>query len=294
MPGRSKTGVKDTDIRACGGDQLVNQKEKILLTEEQETLLVPLYSKAVESQRPNPILEDPKALEILDCVDYDFNKLKVPRKTVVTLCIRAKKIDAYAQQFLVSHPNCIVIHLGCGLDSRYTRLNNGHVEWYDLDLPDVIDLRRKFYAETPSYHMIPSSVTDPGWMDGVTAQGRPMLVVAEGLMMYLKEEDVKALILRLKDAFPGCELVFDAFSVMTARNVGRHPSLKKTGAVVQWGIDDATTIEGWAEGIRLKEEWYFTQSEDLDKLEPGFRLSFKIAGLFTAAQKAQRLLYYSL
>jgi O-methyltransferase involved in polyketide biosynthesis len=273
---------------------MTNHKEKIRLTEEQETLFVPLYSKAVESRQPNSIFVDRKAQEILEHVEYDFAKLKIPRKTAVTLCIRAKKIDTYTREFLTSHPRGIVIHLGCGLDSRYTRVSNGEAEWYDLDMPEVIDLRRKFYRETGIYHMIPSSVTDLGWTDIISPRDCPVLVIAEGLLMYLKEEDVKALIRKLKETFPGCGLVFDAYSVLTAKSVEKHPSIKKTGAAIHWGIDDATAIEQWVEGIRLKEEWYFTQAEEIAKLGSGYRLLFGIASLFTAAKKAHRILYYSL
>lgn len=273
---------------------MTNHKEKILLTEEQETLLVPLYSRAIESQQPKPIFVDGKAQEILKLVEYDFAKLKIPRKTTVTLSIRAKRIDSYTREFLASHPRSVVIHLGCGLDSRYTRVNTGEVEWYDLDMPEVIDLRRKFYEETGTYHMIPSSVTDLGWVDIISPRGRPVLVIAEGLLMYPKKDVVKGLILKLKEAFPGSGIVFDAYSVLTAKSAKKHPSIKKTGAVIHWGIDDATEIEQWAEGIRLKEEWYFTQTEDIEKLGLGYRLVFSIAGLFTAAKKAHRILYYSL
>jgi O-methyltransferase involved in polyketide biosynthesis len=269
-------------------------KEKIVLTEEQETLVVPLYSKATESQRPDPIFVDPMAQEILADVEYDFSRLNTPRKTTLTLCIRANKIDAITRDFLSRHPRSVVIHLGCGLDSRYIRVNNGQVDWYDLDLPEVILLRRKFYQETASYHMIPSSVTHPGWTRLITPGGRPVLVIAEGLLMYLKPEEVKALVCKLIEAFPGCEFVFDAFSVMTAERVKEHPALKKTGAVVRWGIDDAREIERWADGIHLKEEWYFTKADEIKKLGVGYRLSFKIAGLFKAAKTAQRILYYSL
>ncbi len=273
---------------------MTSHKEKILLTEEQETLLVPLYSKAVVSQQPNSIFVDEKAKEIIEHVEYDFTKLKIPRKTVLTLCIRAKKIDAYTREFLAVHPSSIVIHLGCGLDSRYTRVNNGEVEWYDLDMPEVIDLRRKFYEETDTYHMIPSSVTDLDWIDSISLRGRPVLVIAEGLLMYLKEEEVKALILKLKEAFPGCGLVFDAYSVLTAKSAQKHPSIKKTGAVIRWGIDDTTAVEQWAGGIQLMDEWYFTQAEDIQNFGFKYRLAFSIAGLFTAARKAHRILYYTL
>jgi O-methyltransferase involved in polyketide biosynthesis len=147
-----------------------------------------------------------------------------------------------------------VLHLGCGLDTRFFRVDNGQVEWYDLDMPEVIALRRRFFAETGRYRMIPSSVTDLSWIDAVPSQPEPVLIIAEGLLMYLTEAQVKALVLSLKERFPGAGLAFDVFSTLTARNVQRNPSLKKTGAVIRWGIDDATAIERWENGIHLKEE----------------------------------------
>ncbi|WP_424358806.1 class I SAM-dependent methyltransferase [Methanocella sp. MCL-LM] len=273
---------------------MVTSKEKVRLAEAQETLLIPLYSKAVMGKRHNSIFSDPKAEEILGRVEYDFSRLKIPEKTNVMMCMRAKKLDAYAREFLARNPEAVVLHLGCGLDSRCVRVDRGESEWYDLDMPDVIALRRKFYEESGRYHLIPSSVTDLQWVDSVKAQGRPVLVIAEGLLMYLKAEEVKALILKLREAFPGCEMAFDAFSMQTVRRMSQHPSIKSTGATIYWGIDDAQDIEKWADGIRLKEEWYFTDSEDIDKLGLVYRLSFRLAGLFSMARKAQRILYYSL
>lgn len=269
-------------------------KEKISLNEEAETLLITLYSKAVETRRPDPILVDNKALEIVNQVDYDFSRLKVPQKTVAMVLLRARKMDEYTRDFLAHYPQSVVIQLGCGLDSRCLRVAPQQADWYDLDFPQVIDLRRKFYREDDFYHMIAAPVTDLSWMDRVAARGRPVLVLAEGLMMYLHEADVKALVLGLKEAFPGCHLGFDVFSQMTARSVGAHPSLQKTGAAVHWGIDETRQIESWADGIRLQEEWFFTQSEALEKFSPGFRLAFKLAGWFPAARKAHRLVFFRL
>ncbi len=265
-------------------------KEKVTLTKEQETLLIPLFSKAQSS----PIFEDVKARQILDAVQYDFGQLKVPRKTEVTLRIRAKQLDEYTRQFIAAHPNALVLHLGCGLDSRCERVSHPTALWIDLDFPDVIELRRKFYPESASYHLIASSVTDLSWMARAPAQGRPVLVVAEGLLMYLSEAQVKALILKLREVYPGCELACDVFSQFTAERVGGHRSLKQTGALIQWGIDDAHEIEQWATGIRLKEEWYFNQAEEVSRLGAGYRLMFRLAGMSQMANKAHRILYYAL
>lgn len=120
------------------------------------------------------------------------------------------------------------------------------------------------------------------------------MAIAEGLMMYFSEEEVKSLILKLKESYPGCEFVFDAYSTLIARSVKGHPSLRKTGAVIHWGIDDAEAIETWGDGIRLKEEWYFNQAEAIETLAFGYRLVFRLTGLFQAVRKAHRILYYTL
>jgi O-methyltransferase involved in polyketide biosynthesis len=272
----------------------MENKEKILLTKEQETLLIPLYSKAQD----NPILKDEKARQILEQVDYDFGGLKVPQKTVVTLSMRARQLDVYTQEFIDRHPNALVLHLGCGLDSRCQRVTRRESLWFDLDLPDVIALRSKFYPESDTYHMIASSVTDLTWLGRVSPTDRPVFVVAEGLLMYLRESEVRDLILCLHQTFPGCSLVFDAFSKMTVARVESHPSLRKTGASVQWGIDDPHEIESWAEsssgGIQLQEEWFFSRSADIERLSWFYRFMFRLTATFPNVQRAQRLLYYTL
>ncbi len=269
----------------------MNEKTKITLTSEQETLLIPLYTKA---QPGNPLFFDPKAKEILNQVDYDFTRLRVPYKTVILVCQRVKKLDAVTHNFLAEHPSGVVLHLGCGLDSRFWRVDNGKVEWYDLDMPPVAELRQQFYPASERYHLIASSITDLEWMSKVKVDNQPALVIAEGLLMYLGEAEVRRLLLQLRETFPGCRLVADVFSRMAARSATGHPSLKQTGATIGWGVDDPQEIETWSEGIKLLEEWFFTQDPDLDHLSPGYRLVYKLAGLFKMVQRAHRIVYYQL
>ncbi|UCC64105.1 MAG: class I SAM-dependent methyltransferase [Anaerolineae bacterium] len=269
----------------------MDEKAKITLTPEQETLLIPLYAKA---QPGNPLFFDPKARDILSQVDYDFTQLRVPYKTVILICQRAKKLDEAARAFLAEHPSGVVLHLGCGLDSRFWRVDDGIVEWYDLDMPPVVELRQQFYPASERYHLIASSVTDLEWVETVIAAGRPVLAIAEGLLMYLGEEDVRRLLLRLQEAFPGCRLIADVFSRLTARSATRHASLKHTGATLGWGVDDPHEIEDWSPGIRLLEELFFAQDPDLDRLSLGYRLAYKLAGAFKMVQRAHRIVYYQL
>lgn len=263
----------------------------LMLAPEQETLLITLYARA---QPDNPLFFDQMAQEILKRVDYDFARLHVPYKTVVLVCQRSKKLDAVTRDFLAAHADPVVLQLGCGLDSRFWRVDDGRVNWYDLDLPPVIALRRQLLAGNERHHLIAASVTDMSWMEIVALDGRPVLVLAEGLLMYLGETDVRRLVRGLQETFPGCRLIADVFSRQTARSAARHPSLRQTGATIGWGIDDAREVEGWAPGIRLLEEWYFTDDPDLARLSLGYRLAYKLAGAFKMVQKAHRIVYYQL
>ena len=174
-------------------------KEKVRLVAEQETLMITLYAKTLGS--PPGWFKDPAAWKIVEAIDYDFSRLKVKTGTRLTVCLRAMKIDREMREFLQSTPDGVVLHLGCGLDTRFARIDNGLVTWFDLDLPDVIELRRKFFSENERYHMIASSVTDWGWLDQVRVGRKPVFVAAEGLLMYLKPADVKELVLRLQVRF---------------------------------------------------------------------------------------------
>jgi len=266
-------------------------KTKVQLTPEQETLLITLYAKA---HPRNPLFYDPMAEDILNQMDYDFSRLRVPYKTVVLVCQRAKKIDAVVREFLTENPGAVVVQLGCGLDSRFWRLDDGKVRWYDLDMAPVVELRQQFIKGNERYHLIPSSVTDLAWVEGIHAEGKPVIVIAEGLLMYIDEADVKKLVLQLQEEFPGCQLIADVFSKLTARSAANHPSLKSTGAKLGWGIDDPREMEGWAPGIRLLEEWYFSNDPDLGKLNFGYRLAYKLAGAFMMVKRAHRIVHYQL
>jgi O-methyltransferase involved in polyketide biosynthesis len=138
-----------------------------------------------------------------------------------------------------------VLHLGCGLDGRVFRLDPPpSVLWFDIDQPGVIELRRRLYDETEHYRMVGSSVTDPGWLDQIPA-GRPTLVVAEGLLMYLRQDEVRQLLQRLTDRFGCGEMLFD-----TLHPIAPWPSKVATKGIVKWGIGDTRTLEVWNPRLR--------------------------------------------
>ena len=257
----------------------------ITLDKEKETLLIPLYGKAIESRKKKPILLDYKATEVVSKIDFDFNSLKIPRKTNTMMCLRAKLIDNFVKDFLCTHHDSLALHLGCGLDSRYNRINNPDVEWYDLDYKEVIDIRKNFFPETNKYHLISSSVTELKWLEQIPVSSKKNIVIAEGLFMYLREEEIRTLLVAIKNRIGQYTLIFDAYSVLTAKNANRHPSLKKTGAKINWGINNPEELKNWGLGIKLIDKEYFTDYEGIDNLSIINRIMFKIAIYFLLLRK---------
>jgi O-methyltransferase involved in polyketide biosynthesis len=266
--------------------------DKILLNKEMETLFIPLFGKARESRKKVPVLFDKKAIEIVSQLDYDFSSLKIPEKTNVMMCVRAKLIDDFVKDYIDRNKESVALHLGCGLDSRYDRIGNNLVDWYDVDFSEVIAIRRRFFEETDHYHLIGFSDTELMWLEKIPLKKEKYIVVAEGLFMYLKESEIKLLLKKLTERLGDFTLIFDAFSSFAARKVENHPSIKKTGAVIRWGIDNPKELENRGPRIRFVNEKYFTANEEIEKLNFGTRTAFKIANLFPVARKAHRILIY--
>lgn len=266
----------------------------ISLDKEKETLLVPLYGKAKETRKRKPILYDIKAVEIIEKIAYEFKSLKIPGKTNTMMCLRAKLIDNYTKKFLKERNDTVVLHLGCGLDSRYLRVDNKNANWYDLDFEEVINIRKEFFQESEKYHLIASSVTHPDWIENIPVGHANYLVIAEGLFMYLKEDEIKALLNQIKKRTHNYTLIFDAFSIYTAKKVKNHPSIKKTGAQIHWGVDNNKELEKWNSEFTFDRAIFFTSNEDIEKMNRGMKLIYKIANLFPMARNAQRILIYDM
>ncbi len=234
-----------------------------------ETLLATVYVRAMESQRPDALMKDDVAVAMVTQGKFDFSRIKqiyMDDDDKVSLILRNREFDRYVQDFLGHHPEAVVVHLGCGLDARFERVDNGQVEWYDLDLPEVIEARKTLIGgDTPRYHLLGSSMFDNGWLDVVSAnsRGRSCLFVAEGVFMYFEEAQVKALVLRLQARFPRAELVFDAFSPYMVWANNLRMSLTKIGARYHWGLKRGQDLERWGQGLRFLDEWSF-----FDRPEP--------------------------
>ncbi|MEI7989478.1 MAG: class I SAM-dependent methyltransferase [Chloroflexota bacterium] len=229
-----------------------------------KTLLIPLYVRSLESQRPDALIKDENAVALIKRIDYDFSKYKFDKEDQLAIVLRNRAIDRFAQDFITRHPQAVVVQIGCGLDVRFERVDNGQIEWYDLDLAEVIKLRQELIGgEGARYHHLACSVFDSAWIDLLSVHHpRPFLFLAEGVLMYFEEAQVKSLVLTLRRHFPGAELVSDAFSPFIVWANNRRFARTQIGARYAWGMKHGKDLESWGDGIRLLDEWYpFNQPE---------------------------------
>jgi O-methyltransferase involved in polyketide biosynthesis len=217
----------------------------------QETLLIPLYGRAVESRKQEPALRDPRAEEIVEAIDYDFARFdNLPSLTSAVL--RTALYDRWVRDFLAAHPDGTVVEIGTGLNTRYERTDNGRARWIELDLPDVIALRRTFFADTSRRRMLAGSVTDDSWAAAVAelAEG-PYFFSAEAVLPYFDEPQVRAVVDLLAERFPGSRLALDAAGPGLITTQDQHDVLSKVEARLQWVCPDPAILEEWRPGVRL-------------------------------------------
>jgi methyltransferase (TIGR00027 family) len=246
------------------------------------TSFLTLYCHALETLSKDPLFTDPKSVEITTELNKTLSRSTLPldriltsgkldRRLVVHIAIRAKKYDEYVRNFLQKYPDGVVVHIGCGLDSRFLRTDNGRVIFYDLDLPEIIEIKKGFFQESDRYHLIASSVLDVDWMTAVRQQKGPFLFMAEGVFMYLEAKDVRSLVLMLQEKFSGSELVCEVvnslwltplFRKILDYKLQKQAHLGKN-APFRSGIRTSQEMEQWHSGIQLLEEWsYFDSHEE--------------------------------
>ncbi len=232
-----------------------------------ETLLFALHIRAEDARLANSILHDEQAILLEEQIEFNYTKFKLNPFDQVAAILRVREFDRYAQDFLNKYARPVVVHIGCGLDTRYYRVDNGLLEWYDLDLPEVIAFRQRLIPATDRSHSIGCSIFDPAWIEAVPRQpGLKHLFMAEGVFPYFTKEQVKQIFLILAAKFPGSELVCDG---MTPTMVWLHNLeliASRVKARLYWGLKNGREPETWGGGIRLLSEWYY-----FDQPEPRLR-----------------------
>ena len=222
-------------------------KERVQLGAVQETLLIPLWARAVDFLKPHSILKDAQAAELVKRIDYDFSKFAGAWKSQVGCCLRGAIFDQWTRAELAKDPETLVVEIGAGLDTRYERLGGAARRWIDLDMPDSMALRRRFFVENSQRRFIEGSALEEDWTKPVRAMAEehPVVFVAEGVLMYFSEEDVKRLFGLLARHFPGSSLLFDNLGPAMVKHQSTHDSVTKTAAKFAWGMADIREVETW-------------------------------------------------
>lgn len=211
-------------------------KERVNLSGVNETMLVPLYARALESQKKYPAFYDETAVRTVEALDYDFTKHGKSKMNMWGCAARTIIFDREASLYIKEHPKCSVINLACGLDDRFQRVNNGTLLWYNLDLDNVIKIRDKIVPKRDGVRNIAISALDFSWMEQIENK-EEVLVIAEGFLMYLKEKEVQALFEKISAVFKNCTLLLELMSTWMIKNQKMHDTIKLTTASFTWGVE---------------------------------------------------------
>jgi O-methyltransferase involved in polyketide biosynthesis len=254
-------------------------------TPAEESLFLTLGGRALDSRLPQPFLGDAMADEILTELGYDLakfpslnTKLLDAKSKVFDIAVRAKKLDEVVRRFVVHHPDAVVLDLGAGLDGRMFRVAPPPtVEWYDVDFPKVVALRRQLLPQAANAHGIGADLIDARWLDAVPAD-RPAVIVADGLVPFVAQTDFVSLLDRLTGHFPSGELAFNlytTYAVWALKHLRGMAAI--AGGVTNPGFNDPREPERWVPGLELVEEIFLTRASEVGELPLIMRLTSRLA-----------------
>ena len=248
---------------------------ELKLSDVAATALIPLANRASETARKHPRVRDEKAMEIIATLGINTKHYD---KIITHECVIARTIlfDQAVKKLLLKYPDAVCINMGCGLDNRFQRIDNGQIIWFDIDLPNSIAVRKKVYTETDRRKMIGADVLDIDWIDIVKtmADQKTVIVIAEGLFMYFSQEQTKAILNHLTSFFEKGFLVVEMMHPFMM-NEKRHETVKYTNAAFGWGTKSGKEFEALDSKMKLILEKSF--SEQLKKST----LPSKIIGILT-------------
>ncbi len=236
---------------------------KLKLGDVQTTALIPLAVKANETQRKNARIKDPMAVEIIRALNIDtaqYDKFMSHEGVVA----RTIMLDRQLKGIIQKNPDAVIVNVGAGFDDRFSRMDNGKILWFELDLPDAIAARKKAFPERDRVTMIAGNALEDDWCEPVqqslkSRKAKPVFI-AEGLFMYLTLEQIRTFLNVLKNNFPdGGILIAEQNSKMMQKNEKHHDTVKNTNAHFMSGTDSGQEIADLADGFQLVEEHSFNE-----------------------------------
>lgn len=247
--------------------------EKINIQGVPETMIQTLYARAKESQKPNHKIYDGKAIEIVSRLDYDFSHADKDLAMSGGVIARTILLDQMVKEYVQAHPNTTVINIACGLDMRFYRIDNGKLRWYNLDLPETIDVRKKFLDENGRASTIAKSAMDESWAKDVESPKADTLVIIEGLTMYLTEQDVKKILSIILNNFSDVTVFAEIMSPFMVKHI-KEKSIEASKAKFTWGARSGAELERLAPAFRYVNDRSLV--EGMEKIYPIYKIIGKI------------------
>jgi O-methyltransferase involved in polyketide biosynthesis len=264
------------------------------LTPVERTAFVTAYARALDSRCLRPILGDTLADEIVGKIDYDFPGLGVPSSAVRQTALRAKMLDDRANNFIAEHPDAVVVDLGAGLSAAMQRVAPpATVDWYSVDLPNVIALRDEVLPAGDHAYSVAASLADDGWTDQIPSD-RPTMLLADGLLAFLPESVIINLFRRIPEHFRSGELALNDYGRVSRSSL---LAMKVVFSAVgnQWvyrGFNDAHVPETWSPRLALVEETSLSHAPEVDLYPAAARVSTRLMGMTKGGARTARILCY--
>lgn len=251
-----------------------------------KTLYIPLYGKALVS-RKGILLKDPKAEEIWQAEGFALKGKSKSKWLAYYMGMRSAVFDRWLREKMEEFPDAVILHLGCGMDSRVLRVGTPDHLWFDVDFPEVIAERKRYYQETEAYTMIASDLRDPAWLQKMP-RDRPAIAVMEGVSMYLSPVELETLAARFREQFPGVHLLMDCYSEFAAKASKYKNPINDVGVTEVYGLDDPCSL-----GITFRKEHDLTPDHLIGQLNGTERAIFQTVFAGSFAKKLYRLYEFS-
>ncbi|GAA4774059.1 class I SAM-dependent methyltransferase [Actinomycetospora chlora] len=262
------------------------------LTPVQESLFLTLHLRALDARSADPILGDTASADLADALDHDFSPQRTQRSVVLDLATRTKVLDDLVRRFTARRPDAVVVDLGCGLDTRVLRCAPPPgVDWYDVDFPVVTALRDRYLPGVS--HAVGADLTDRGWFEVLPAD-RPTMLVADGLVAFLRDDDLHGLLRGLTGHLAGGEFATNAYSpfaMWASRYTAAFRAIGLTAAST--GFLDPHEPERWDAGLTLVEELLLARSPEIARYPPLLRAFTLLCARSTrVSREGNRVLRY--
>ena len=226
-----------------------------------------------EQKKQNAKIKDEIAVELVEKLDYDFSIADKDNAMNYGVIARTIVLDRMVEQYLEKHANTVVVNIACGLDTRCYRMKKKYLKWYNVDLPETMKIRRQFLPETGPIYQIAKSAMDDSYVDDIDYHGENVLVIMEGLTMYLCEKDIIKIFSIIERSFQKVNVMVETMSPFVVKHV-KEKSIEGSNAKFTWGVKNGTELQRIVPGFSVQQE--VSLVEGMKKLMPIYHVIGKI------------------